>query len=1277
MKVEKVIGILLLLAIQASTIHVHVNDEDDLITWLYQKQKVDLTLELNSSHNFTIHNDTLLHMSILHSELLIRSDSEKFTNIICQPSKQTGFAFSNVINLTLQRLSFINCGGRITSLSGDKIEPLLSHFTSHQLATLAFIDVRSITLDHVNVTSLGFSVIGLNVENVTLDKVYVTSTLQEHRNTSKHHSKGSGILILLNDSDTCSTSYVNIRKSIFTNNTDRYTYLNSSDVFTYHTESKQYTGRIINAAALTVLHFQNGSAIIQISQSNFKSNNGSVAGAILLIHRHSYKCGNMQARITGSKFERNEYNTLLNHAGVLSFTIFYILNSHECNYTALVIENSEFCHHNESQSKDNTQKIDAGERGLLYIGVFSPPQNVNINFTLKQVHFTQNVVKGANNLIYINQYKHPNDYLYRVLNVTLEGITVQDSKITPYLGSGITGLFTFQDIKNISLIGSDSYPVNFSHNFGSCIMLYNSNIYLKGKIVFSHNAAHRGAALALFQQSLIYVADTLNATFIANEVQFKGGAIYAYAYGINVYKKCTFQVSYQKAELEAVKMRFINNTAVQSGNAIYSTNIYQCFIYNSIGNNSLNEKIYEKLFVFQNHPQIRVNNISTIPTSLHVCDNYMSIPQDIYPGQTMLLSVGSKDTTGQASHTAVTVILAYYSRTNSKYSSMNYNIKLSDKEQVITETSNCTNFSVTFVSTNEQGHSGNEGDGYPILLFVSINDLCTTKYKLNHTKFRRCPLGFALNNGICTCSRAIQHYSSSNNVQMTCSINTTTISRTIQWAGNITVESQGAKNTTFGISKNFLNYNLFIINIKESVFYMNTSGVYIASMDGKYARPVCYHTRSGPLCGGCKKEHGKSMSVMFGSMKCGTCSSLWLWTIPLYAIAGLMLVVVLFKLRLTLTNGTLNAVIFYAHAANIGILQWFHYITDEKVVRPFASILKVFLSMLNLNLGFPLCFFHEMDELWKAGLSLLFPMYLLMIILAIACVSHFSVRLSNDISQSSIQVFVTIVHLSFVKLLSALNDVFAYTIVYTDIETMPPLLLWLHDGNIIYGKKRHLILMIATSVTVAIFILPYFFILIGGRYVLRYRYFNKYLRPFHEAIHAPYKDNKYYWFTVRLLLIIYMYLCYIVYFGTDIYAAYALVLPVLIIFTTLNAYTRPFKSKLINYMDLFVNMNLCTVLATTWYTAAFDYKVTSIIIGSSAGAIFVMFVGIITGHILWVSGKFGTINKKLLALRIRVNHYWHQNSIRRRLEYTQLDENASFLEPCSNFREPLISSQRQ
>ena len=916
---------------------------------------------------------------------------------------------------------------------------------------------------------------------------------------------------------------------------------------------------IFNAAAFTVLYFQQQGPKLHILNSHFSYNIGCRAGAILILHYYTntYKLTGKPSVIRGSVFEGNEHYDLLTCAGsAISFIMFYQSRHHYDMHTCsninhgnkvLLIQDSKFRNHNQPIKYEMNDK-DYGQNGILFIGIITPPWYMHIIINLSRLTFLNNSIENPSSLSFVTQYKYANDLLCRVLNVTMYSIQVLHSRIVAPHGSRTctSGIFKFDDVGNVSLIGLESYPANFSYNRGSCILLYNSNIYLKGKIVFGHNVGHRGAALALFQQSVIYVADTLNAVFRNNFVDVAGGAIYAQGIGVYVNEMCTFQLSSTQMQQQSLspKMKFINNTAVQSGNAIYSTSIYQCFINNDIQNIQTLVHVYKELFKFSNQvsKQLTLNELSTVPSQLILCKKRMHIPNVVYPGQSMLLSVGSLDRNNSRAYTTVTIALAFYHNNSKEVSlSSNYSIRLSDGEQVITETSTCTDFNVTVVCSDEQYELSGNRNGNPTLLFYSTEDLCSNYYDLPNTKFSKCPLGFILNSslGICTCSHAIRVFSRENHVQMICNINQNIISRKYQWAGSLTVEyPKGKRTTTFGISRSFLNYDLF--ETGESVFYMNTSGVYIASVDGKYPRPICYHTRSGPLCGGCKKEHGKSTSVMFGSIKCGTCSSLWLWTIPLYAIAGLMLVVVLFKLRLTLTNGTLNAVIFYAHAANIGIMQGFQYITDEKVVWPFVSILKVFLSMLNLNLGFPLCFFHEMDELWKAGLSLLFPMYLLMIILAIACVSHFSVRLSNDISQSSIQVIVTIVHLSFVKLLSALNDVFAYTIVYIDIETMPPLHLWLHDGNIIYGKRHHLILMIVTSVTVAIFILPYFLILIGGRYVLRYRYFNKYLRPFHEAIHAPYKDNKYYWFTVRLLLIIYMYLCYIVYFGTDnIYAAYA------------------------------------------------------------------------------------------------------------------------------------------
>ena len=97
-----------------------------------------------------------------------------------------------------------------------------------------------------------------------------------------------------------------------------------------------------------------------------------------------------------------------------------------------------------------------------------------------------------------------------------------------------------------------------------------------------------------------------------------------------------------------------------------------------------------------------------------------------------------------------------------------------------------------------------------------------------------------------------------------------------------------------------------------------------------------------------------------------------------------------------------------------------------------VKLSTMFISWLNLNLGFPLCFYNGMTELWKAGLCLVFPFYLLLIVGILIVLSHFSTKVSNRLSHSSIQVLVTVVHLSFTKLLQAVIDVFSSSLIFVD-----------------------------------------------------------------------------------------------------------------------------------------------------------------------------------------------------------------------------------------------------
>ena len=74
----------------------------------------------------------------------------------------------------------------------------------------------------------------------------------------------------------------------------------------------------------------------------------------------------------------------------------------------------------------------------------------------------------------------------------------------------------------------------------------------------------------------------------------------------------------------------------------------------------------------------------------------------------------------------------------------------------------------------------------------------------------------------------------------------------------------------------------------------------------------CQFNRSGVLCGHCQQ----GLSAVFGSSRCKQCSNVYLLIIIPLAIAGIVLVIILFVLNLTVTNGTVNTFIFYVNIVN-------------------------------------------------------------------------------------------------------------------------------------------------------------------------------------------------------------------------------------------------------------------------------------------------------------------------------------------------------------------------
>ena len=197
--------------------------------------------------------------------------------------------------------------------------------------------------------------------------------------------------------------------------------------------------------------------------------------------------------------------------------------------------------------------------------------------------------------------------------------------------------------------------------------------------------------------------------------------------------------------------------------------------------------------------------------------------------------------------------------------------------------------------------------------------------------------------------------------------------------------------------------------------------------------------------------------------------------------------------------------------------------------------------------------------------------------------------------------------------------------------------VWFNDGYITYGEGEHFVLMIVTSVIVGIFLIPYILIILTGRLLMKSNKIREYLQPIYEAIHAPYKYNKQYWFTARQLLLICVCILYAMHRGNRFFLAFSIFLPVYFVFVTIPAYLRPFKSKVLNVLDLSVMINYGILLYTNWYFLK-NYVCTAGVFDSTF--VYVMmftFSVVVFFHIVLVTGQharfIGYINVALNSMK--------------------------------------------
>ena len=392
-------------------------------------------------------------------------------------------------------------------------------------------------------------------------------------------------------------------------------------------------------------------------------------------------------------------------------------------------------------------------------------------------------------------------------------------------------------------------------------------------------------------------------------------------------------------------------------------------------------------------------------------------------------------------------------------------------------------------------------------------------------------------------------------------------------------------------------------------------------------------------------------------------------------VAGPLLIYLLFALKLSLTTGTLNGIIFYAQT--IGIVNT-KFLLSHKAISLMYSSAHVFLSMLSFNLAFPLCFYNGMTELWKFSLSLLFPLYLLTIVVVLIILSRYSLRLSNRIAHSSIQVLVTVVHLSFISMFTGMSNIVIPINIYTNDTSNPILKVWYKDGTVEYGKGVHFILMIFILLVVGPVMLSYMTILVAGRPLMRVGKLREYIRPVYEAIHAPYKHNKEFFFTTRLLLLVFLYTLHTLYkAGGDIHKSDLIGIPVIAFYVTIEVSCRPFRKMWLNIFDPFIMWNSVIVFGISWHFFS-SFSQMSNILALATIVVLLALIIVVFFHFLWVTGRLDQIKQKLHILHVKfisMFHIYvgkiHHTSRPSRLNISDLE--GSFFESYDEFREPLLS----
>ena len=625
-----------------------------------------------------------------------------------------------------------------------------------------------------------------------------------------------------------------------------------------------------------------------------------------------------------------------------------------------------------------------------------------------------------------------------------------------------------------------------------------SNIILSRKITIVNNTGSSGGGLLLCQNAVIYLDAYTNVTISQNTANHTGGGICVDTDYLESKPICFFQLAdvpqRKQSLIETINITVYNNSAGYAGHNIFGGSIDYCYIIDSPKIQSHNStKMYDSLFTVPNNT-VCLSSVASPPRRVCLCHNKKpnctSMPHhnlQVFPGAMFSLEVVL---VGQYNGTVPGTVQA---------SLLDKRSRFGERESVQTTNLSCTH--LQYAIYTRQNHE-------VLKLGVKhIGEISGFEQSHLNNQFsigismKECPLGFAhsvkSDNGsvYCDCDRLFSGHKD----HISCDIKQQTLRRIPPaWIGYIIESGKGSKITAYH-SHCPLDY---CVNADIDLDATNSS----LSQDKQ-----CAFNRTGILCGSCST----GLSSVLGSSECHSCSNFWLLLNIPFAFAGILLVLLLTLLNITVSEGTLSGIIFYCNIIENNVSIFF---PDEKVVFV-TRLLKMFLSLMNLEIELSLCLFNGMDGYIKAWLKFGFPLYLWFITGVFIFLSG-KRRCSWIVRRNAVKVLATLILLSYARLLTAVTN--ALQVSYLHLNNGSYEQRWMIDGNVKYFTGKHIPLFLFASFF-SLLLLPFSMCLLfiqclqKGSHLKLLSWVN-YFKPLFDAYTGPFTSSARFWTGLLLLL---------------------------------------------------------------------------------------------------------------------------------------------------------------